>query len=221
MNHWFASRFDLSRYINNSSGLGHTATGGNMSSQHVGFRVAALVLILMLALCIPSQPARADAKRIAIVFSQETANHFFDPFAYAQLFASVQHQAMMAGIPFDVLSASDLTDAQLLIGYDALVIPLMSHVATAQLPAIEAALTQTVNAGVGIVTAAGFLTLDENNLAFAGNPYSRMEQILGIGIVGGAYGVAATVSVADISHPATRDYTLGEVQSGRGHSQLR
>jgi hypothetical protein len=38
---------------------------------------------------------------------------------------------MMAGIPFDVLSASELTDAQLLLGYDALIMPLLSHVATA------------------------------------------------------------------------------------------
>jgi len=91
----------------------------------------------MLALCVQLQPVRAESKRIAIVFSQETANHFFDPFAYAQLFAAVQHQAMMAGIPFDLLSASELTDAQLLLGYDALIMPLMSHVATAQLPAIE------------------------------------------------------------------------------------
>ena len=91
----------------------------------------------MLALCVQLQPVRAESKRIAIVFSQETANHFFDPFADAQLFAETQHQAMMAGIPFDLLSVSELTDAQLLLGYDALIMPLMSHVATAQLPAIE------------------------------------------------------------------------------------
>ena len=66
-------------------------------------RVAVSCLIFMLALCVQLQPVRAESKRVAIVFSQETANHFFDPIAYAQLFAAVQHQAMMAGIPFDVL----------------------------------------------------------------------------------------------------------------------
>jgi hypothetical protein len=70
----------------------------------------------MLALCVQLQPVRAESKRVAIVFSQETANHCFEPFAYAPLFAAVQHQAMMAGNPFDVLSASELTDAQLLLG---------------------------------------------------------------------------------------------------------
>ena len=181
-----------------------------MLSTHVGVRVVVSCLIFMLALCAQLQPVRAESKRIAIVFSQETANHFFDPFAYAQLFAAVQHQAMMAGIPFDLLSASELTDAQLLLGYDALIMPFMSHVAAAQLPAIEAALTLARDAGVGIVTSAGFLTFDENNQVLAGNPYSRMEQILGLRILGTAAGVEATHSVADISHPATRGYTLGE-----------
>jgi hypothetical protein len=59
----------------------------------------------MLALCVQLQPVRAESKRIAIVFSPETATHW--------------------------------TDAQLLLGYDALMMPLMSHVATAQLLAIE------------------------------------------------------------------------------------
>jgi hypothetical protein len=61
----------------------------------------------MLSLYVQLQPVRAESKRNDIVFSQETATHFFDPFAYAQLFAAVQLQAMMVGIPFDVLSASE------------------------------------------------------------------------------------------------------------------
>ena len=211
MHKCFVSCFDRSRYAVLFSRVGYTLTRQHGPSKSAGLQIAAMFLMAALLLGLLAQPAKADAKRIAIVYSQETATHYFDAFAYGQLFAAIQHQATMAGIPFDLLSASDLTDAQLLMGYDALAIPLMTHVATAQLPAIEAALTQAVNAGVGIVTAGGFLTLDENNQAFPGNPYATMEQILGVGIVGGAYGVAAAVTVADVSHPATRDYTLGEV----------
>ena len=165
----------------------------------------------MLTLCIQSPRVGAEPKRVAIVFSQETADNFFDPFAYSQLFAAAQHQTMMAGIPFDVLSASDLTDAQLLLGYDALIMPLLSHVATAQLPAIEATLTLVRDAGVGLVTSSGFLTLDENNAPFAGNAYSRTEEILGLRIIGTALGVAAAHSVVNVSHPATLDYVQDEV----------
>ena len=211
MSNWFVSRLNKFRNMKKASELGLISTGANTSANHVSLRLAVSFLIFALALCVHSQRVAAEPKRVAIVFSQETANHFFDPFVYSQLFAAAQHQAMMAGVPYDVLSASELTDAQLLLGYDALIIPLMSHVATAQLPAIEAALTLARDAGVGIVTSAGFLTLDENNQPIGGNPYSRTEQILGLRILGTASGVEATHTVVNASHPATRDYVLDEV----------
>ena len=43
----------------------------------------------------------AEKRRVAIVHSQTSKENFYDPFAYNQLFASVQHQSMMAGLPFD------------------------------------------------------------------------------------------------------------------------
>ena len=50
-------------------------------------------------------PPRTDfSKRVGIVFSETAKNLFYDEKAYSQLFMSVQHQAMMAGIPFDLIS---------------------------------------------------------------------------------------------------------------------
>ncbi|MCI5222935.1 MAG: hypothetical protein D3924_09745, partial [Candidatus Electrothrix sp. AR4] len=74
-------------------------------------------------------PARTDfSKRIGIVYSETTKQHFFDidlPIqkAYSQLFMSMQHQAMMAGLPFDLLTEDDLTDIANLVKYDALIFP--------------------------------------------------------------------------------------------------
>ena len=67
-------------------------------------------------------PVRTDfSKRVGIVFSNSTLKNFYHKKAYSQLFMSLQHQAMMAGIPFDLLSESDLTDLNKLVNYDALI----------------------------------------------------------------------------------------------------
>ena len=56
------------------------------------------------------QPA-ANGYRIAIVYSQTSAANYFGDMAYSQLFMAAQSQAMAAGIPFDVISETDLAAA--------------------------------------------------------------------------------------------------------------
>src|SRR3546814_8278118 len=53
---------------------------------------------------------QAPDMRIGIVFSQTTADAYFSPTAYSQLFMSVQAPAIQAGIPFDILPQADLTE---------------------------------------------------------------------------------------------------------------
>jgi len=113
-------------------------------------------------------------QRIGIVWSETTANKFFDKTAYAQLFMAVQSQAMQAGMPFDLLTESDLTNLSKLSGYSTLVFPSFSNVQASQASAIASTLEQaTKQYGIGLIAAGNFMTSDENGLALAGDPYAR------------------------------------------------
>ena len=48
--------------------------------------------------------------RIGIVYSETSAKLAYSEDIYSKLFMAAQTQAMMAGIPFDILSEADLTD---------------------------------------------------------------------------------------------------------------
>jgi hypothetical protein len=153
----------------------------------------------------------ADEKRIAIVYSDETAQHFYDEFSYRQLYAAMQHQALMAGLPFDLMNASQLMDAALVSSYDVLLIPLMSHVNASNASSIAASLQQAKQAGVAIISSGEFMLYDQNNSILPGNPYSYMQDILEVDQVGGQYGVSADVEIATHQHPSTTAYADGEV----------
>ncbi len=146
-----------------------------------------------------------EERRIAVVFSDTTAKHYFDEFAYGQLFTAMQHQAMQAGMPYDVLSESDLTDSVALQQYNALIIPLMSHVDSSHRDQIINALLTAQSSGTAIITASEFLTYDQNNNAF-GDAYSGMIQILGLTPLTYQVGVPATLRVSGTDHPITADY---------------
>ena len=75
---------------------------------------------------------------------------------------AAQNQARMAGVSYDVIDESQLTNINNLIGYDALIFPAMADVNTAQLPAIMSTLTSAVyNYHIGIITSGDFLTNDQ------------------------------------------------------------
>lgn len=156
--------------------------------------IPVLVLICLLPATVPV--SALAAKRVGIVYSETSADAFYDKFSYSQLFMAMQHQAMMAGIPFDLLTEDDLADSAKLSGYAALIIPPLENAANAE--AVAAALQTASKNGVGIITGGVLLSPE------------TMAQIFGIEPAGGAYGVAATVIAGDISHPAMRGYTLEE-----------
>ncbi|MCK5917184.1 MAG: hypothetical protein KAG34_02075 [Cocleimonas sp.] len=159
---------------------------------------------------LPRFPNRAP---IGIVYSKTTEAHFFNKKAYAQLFMSVQAQAMMAGLPFDLLNEDDLLDITKIKNYKTLVFPSFSNVKTSQLTAIEQTLNTAVNQhNIGIITAGNFLTNDETGAALAGDSYSRMKSFMGVTRTTGAGPIDSEYTISNIDHPVTNgEYTLGEV----------
>jgi serralysin len=158
-------------------------------------------------------PTRTDtSKRIGIVYSETSANKYFDKTAYSQLFMSVQNQAMMAGLPFDLLTENDLTDINKLVNYDALVFPSFRNVSQTKLQSIQDTLTTAVyKYGIGLVAAGDFLTNDETGALLAGDPYQRMKTLLDVTRTTGGTAANITLQADDISHPAMQKYTAKEV----------
>ncbi len=149
-----------------------------------------------------------EERRIAIVHSNSTKLNYYDPFAYNQLFASVQFQAVMAGLPFDLLSEEELTVADL-SAYDAVLLPLFSHVKAENREPVRNALLAAQQAGTGIVTSGEFMGLKDDGEAYT--DYSRMmEEVLGVQPVEFLSAVASLVTVSNNQHPATSDYSVGE-----------
>jgi Ca2+-binding RTX toxin-like protein len=129
-----------------------------------------------------SPPAPSDAPlRIAIVYSETTADAFFSKTAYSQLFMAAQNQAAMAGVPFDILTEADLSNLATLTKYDSIVFPAFSHVKSTMLDGITNTLLDAVHDyGVGLITAGNFMTNIETGASVAGDAYSRMKTLLGI-----------------------------------------
>lgn len=162
-------------------------------------------------------PPRTDSsKRVGIVYSETTKEHFFDhalPIqkAYSQLFMSMQHQAMMAGIPFDLLTEDDLLDVANLVNYDALIFPYFAYVPEEKIEAIHDALYQAVYTyNIGIITAGDWMTNKDDGSPLSGDAYSNMKQMLGIGRVNGEGPVAISLNAETIAHPVMEDYSQDE-----------
>ena len=169
---------------------------------------------------------RTPTHRVAIVYSDTTAANYFRGIGdaagapstvYSDLFMAAQNQARMAGVSYDVIDKSQLTDINNLIGYDALVFPAMTDVNTAQLPAIMSALTSAVyDYHIGIITSGDFLTNDQTGAPLA-NPYINMETLLGLTRASGGNSGDVTVTAADVSNPIMKDYTANQlIQSYSG-----
>lgn len=148
-------------------------------------------------------PTRTDlSKKVGIVFSQATADNFFkrpgetDSIAYSQLFMSMQYQAMMAGVPFDILTEDDLTDLNNLVNYDTLIFPSFTNVPLDKLDSIEQNLLDAVyKYNIGIITAGDFMTNDENGASLPGDPYERMRELLNLNIAGGSQGTPTDITL--------------------------
>ncbi len=158
-------------------------------------------------------PRFASKAPIAIVYSKTTEGHFFNKKAYAQLFMSVQAQAMMAGIPFDLLNEEDLLDLDKIKQYKTLVFPSFANVKASQLAIIEQNLGLAINQHqVGIITAGDFLTNDETGASLAGDAYARMKSFMGVERVDGADPVDVDYKISNTNHPiSSGEYSFGEV----------
>jgi serralysin len=156
--------------------------------------------------------ARAPTHKVAIVYSDTTAALYFSQTAYSDLFMAAQNQARMAGVSYDIIDESQLTNINNLIGYDAIIFPSMADVNTAQLPAIMSTLTSAVyNYHIGIITAGDFLTNDQTGAPLPGNAYSNMETLLGLARVSGGNSGAISVTANDVTNPIMKSYTAGQV----------
>lgn len=157
-------------------------------------------------------PANTSAeRRIGIVHSKTTADRFWAGKSYSQLFMTMQMQAIMAGIPFDLLTEEDLTDLNKVIQYDTLVFPYFANVPDASFSQIEQNLSlASTHYQVGIITAGDFMTSKADGSSLPGDAYARMKNLLGISRVSGEGPVPVTVKVTDTSHPVLK----GEYQQG-------
>lgn len=160
-----------------------------------------------------SVPARVDSNlRIGIVYSDTTAEHYFSEMAYSQLFMAAQNQAAMAGVPYDVLTESDLTNLTKLASYDALVFPSFSNVQASQVEAIQNTLAlASQQFHVGLITAGNFMTSDETGAALPGDSYARMKGLLGLELAGGGLAPSVTIQAGDVTHPMMSDYAPQEL----------
>ena len=150
-------------------------------------------------------------KRIGIVYSDTTANAYFSKTAYSQLFMAAQSQAMQAGIPFDILSESDLTNLATLAKYDVLVFPSFRNVQAGQVNAITNTLEQAVNDfGIGLIAGGEFMVVDAAGAALPGNSYARMELLFDVTRVTGGTG-NLTVTATSQASQVLPNYVNGQL----------
>lgn len=150
-------------------------------------------------------------KRIAIVYSDPTAKNLYSERDYTQLYASVQHQAMMSGVPYDLIHDSELMTLTDVIEYDALVLPYANNVISTELPMIEESLVRAVhNYGIGLISAGNFMSYDENDNLLPG-VYDRLTGLFGLQLNTSAGPVSATITADDVSHPVMQGYGPGDL----------
>ncbi|SDD49660.1 Hemolysin-type calcium-binding repeat-containing protein [Sphingomonas sp. YR710] len=149
--------------------------------------------------------------KVGIVYSDTTAHQYFSETAYAQLFMNAQAQAMQAGVSFDLLSESDLTDLSKISQYDTLIFPSFRNVQASQANAIANTLQQAeVQFGVGLIVGGEFMTDDENNNPLPGDSYSRMKLLLDATRVTGGTG-DVSLQATDPGGLVLQNYASNEV----------
>ena len=163
-------------------------------------------------------------KKVAIVYSATTAALYFGggpagQSAYADLFMAAQQQARAAGVSYDLLSESDLTNVAKLSQYSALIFPSFQDVPAAQASAIASALQQVVyQYHVPIITAGGFMTNDQTGAALSGNSYASMQALLNLTPPASpavAYGTATYSLTPDASALAGNNPILSGFSAGQ------
>jgi hypothetical protein len=151
------------------------------------------------------------AKRVAIVYSETSRDLFFNDKAYSQLSMSLQHQSIMAGIPFELISERDLTDISNIVNYDVLVFPFFMYIQDEIRESIYDTLFKAVyHYNIGLITADNFFTNNQDGSALSGDSYKYMKQLLGIGRADGNGPVDFNVSSVNVNYRLFDDYFQGE-----------
>lgn len=165
-------------------------------------------------------------KKVGIVYSATTAalyNGGNPPgqTAYSDLFMTAQDQAGAAGVSYDLLSESDLTNVAKLSQYSALIFPNFQFVQSTQVSAIESALQQVVYSyHVPIITSGDFMTNDQTGAPLPGNSYAVMENLLNLQPnPTSSYGTATYSLQADptalaAKNPILAGYAAGQLIGG-------
>jgi peptidoglycan/xylan/chitin deacetylase (PgdA/CDA1 family) len=162
---------------------------------------------------VTTPPAPKSLKpQLAIVYSKTSEKNFWTPKSYSQLFMSVQSQAMMAGLPYDVLNEDDLLDINKISHYKTLLFPLFSYAKSDKINQIAANLKTAIEQhNVGIITAGNFLTNTETGDSLSGDAYVYMKDLLGLARVDGAGPVDIKINISNANHPAlANEYTQNE-----------
>ncbi len=154
-------------------------------------------------------PIPVEARRIAIVHSATSAARFYDEFIFNQTFAAMQQLARQAGLPYDLLSESDLTDASRLASYDAIVLPNVSNAPASIRDSMIAALVSAQQAGTGIISSGDLLAVDEQGQSFD-DWDTAARQLLGLAPSSYIEGEATVVSISNADHPVTSGYAVNE-----------
>ncbi|WP_242126643.1 cadherin domain-containing protein [Sphingobium sp. Sx8-8] len=153
----------------------------------------------------------ASTQRIGIVYSATTAANYFSTTAYSQLFMSAQEQAQQAGVAYDILTESDLTNLSKLAQYKALVFPDFRNVQASQVESI----THTLQAasklyGVSLIASGEFMTDDANNQPLTGDPYLQMKTLFDATRVTGGTG-NVTITATDPNQTVLTGYGNGQL----------
>ncbi|MET4897873.1 cadherin domain-containing protein [Sphingomonadaceae bacterium jetA1] len=149
--------------------------------------------------------------RVAIVWSETTANAYFSKTAYSQLFMAAQSQAMQAGTPFDIITEDDLTSLSTLAKYDSIIFPSFRNVQADKADAIAHTLEQaTKQFGIGLIAAGEFMTNAADGSALPGDSYARMKLLFDATRVTGGWPADVTIKAVDANHSVLDGYANGE-----------
>ena len=168
-------------------------------------------------------PVNHAIKKVGIVFSSTTEALYYGggpagESAYADLFMAAQQQARAAGVSFDLLSESDLTNVAELSQYSALIFPDFQDVQSSQVSAIANALYQVVyQYHVPIITAGDFMTNDQNGDPLPGNSFANMQSLLNLTQTGygtTTYSVTPDATALASNNPILSGYTAGQLIGG-------
>lgn len=147
--------------------------------------------------------------RIAIISSPESSVQFYNDKAYAQLILAMQHQAMMAGVPYDFITMDALTDINNITGYKVILIPYANAVPRADAEIIADTLYKAIyQLGIGVLVSGDFMTQDESGALLSDDPYQAMKKTLGLTISSGSLRSNTELWAENREHPILAGITI-------------